>query len=341
MTDQTEKTYRTESRGLARISNGTEPDAGRAPALCGADAERPAVTRTYILPTENKKRWQSIFGSENQSKKTGFFRRLSEKGMADGRIRRRAVVIFWTLVGLILVAACLWPALRILSGKLVVREVRQIGTSPYTESELLAAAGIERGDSLLFFRHKKAEEAMLKQLPYLTSCRIRRSLPDGLTVTVTSESAMLFTSFNGEYYAISGTMRVLERRTDGQAFADAGILYAELPRTARLVVGERLALANQSSDAFIAELIERLGTEALLPRVTALDLGNKFDLRVELGENLVIRLGSPEELELKLLTARKILDGKDPDLRTKTVVDVTVPRVACVRSESGSLAAGR
>lgn len=303
----------------------------------GAESEKKYV-RSYVLPGERAETWTRRFAADKKKPRRGLFAQAAERGKGDASVRRRAVMLFWLAAAVVLIGVLAVPLWRICSSRLVIADVEIVGEIPYTEDELLAAAGFSRGSEIFSFRRSKAEEAILEQLPYLTSVTVRRRLPDRVVLTASAEKAVLYTEMNGQYFALSESLRVLERSTDNFAYEAAGLYFTELPRVSRAVVGERLTLAGGIGDAFIGDVLRALRENGLGNSVTELELGEKFELTVVLDGRYTVCLGSPKDVSLKLLTARRIIEENDFEKAARVIIDVTVPEVACARLESGSAA---
>jgi hypothetical protein len=102
----------------------------------------------------------------------------------------------YTLLSAVLICAA------IVGGSIVffrVRTVEVSGASRYTQSELIAASGIQDGDNLFLINKFSVVPSMFKRLPYLDTIMIRRRLPDTMVITVTecTPAAVLETESGG------------------------------------------------------------------------------------------------------------------------------------------------
>lgn len=292
--------------------------------------------RAYIMSDGRREKWTSTFARTERKKKNRGFAALAKKGSADPVTRRRAALIFWGMVALALIAVLAYPLVRLCSAKLVISEIEFVGEMPYSEERILEAAGIERGDEIFSFRAGKSAEAVLEQFTYLKSCKISRRLPDKVVITVRAEHAVIYTLINGDYYALSEDLRVLERARSSFEFEKAGLCYADLPRVSRAVVGETIVLAGGSTSAFVGELLASLRDNGLETSVTGLNLSEKFDIRVTLEDKFVLVIGAPKDLDTKILTAKRIMEENDFEDGGRFIIDVSVAGLACVRLEENT-----
>lgn len=300
------------------------------------NANEKKYVRSYVMCRKRKKRWEGIFrdpeADTEQQNKQG-----AKKTAGDPAVRKKAKILLGVLVSCALIAVLALPIIRLCAARIVVGTVSVTGEMPYSEAELLEAAGIGIGDGLFSFKRKEAEAAAKEKLPYLTSVKIRRKLPDGLNVRVSAEPAAIYSELNGEFFAISASLRVLERSRDSYAFEAAGLLRTELPTVSRAVVGEKLTLSGGSSADFISGLLDAVEANGLSGCVTCLRLEEKFNRTVVLDGKYLVRMGSPGDDELKLLTARRIIEESDYEEAAVVIIDVTVPQFACARAATGTL----
>ena len=87
------------------------------------------------------------------------------------------------------------------------------GNSRYTQEEIVAASGIERGDNMFLINKFQVIDQMISQLTYLDDVTIRRGLPSTLNVTVTecTVAGAVRNGENGEWWLVSSGGKLLER----------------------------------------------------------------------------------------------------------------------------------
>ena len=84
-----------------------------------------------------------------------------------------------------------------------VGEIRVVGTSPYSDEEIISATGIQTGGSLIFFEKNRAIRQLFDACPYLETVRIRRCYPDTLEILVTQSTPMAVVKSGDGAYILS------------------------------------------------------------------------------------------------------------------------------------------
>ena len=91
------------------------------------------------------------------------------------------------------------------------------GSEVYAASDVLPLLGVETGDNLLRINTGAMEDALLESLPQADRVTIDRNFPSGLTVTIADgePSAQLF--YDGSYYVVSQSGRILQKNTEARS----------------------------------------------------------------------------------------------------------------------------
>ncbi|MBR3560463.1 MAG: FtsQ-type POTRA domain-containing protein [Oscillospiraceae bacterium] len=122
------------------------------------------------------------------------------------RRRGRLTPILKPLAVLAAVAAMLWAvALFFRMDHIVVS-----GNERYTETEVLAASGLQTGGNLYFLNKFDVKESIFDQLPYVETVRINRKLPDTLLIEVGECKAAAGVESENGVWLISEQGRLLE-----------------------------------------------------------------------------------------------------------------------------------
>jgi len=213
-----------------------------------------------------------------------------------------AVGIALVLVGLAFGAAAS-PLLAI--DRVVVR-----GTRHTTPAQVVAAGGVRRGDSLVWFDAGRAASG-IRALPYVATARVTREWPHTVRVVVSERVAAAWFEARGGRYLIDGSGRVLAPVTTPPAGLPKilGVTRAARPGgVIRPTSGARAAAA--------LPLLARLATAS----VTVARDGN---VSIQLTSGVEVRLGEPSAIPVKVRAALAVL----ADLGTTPThyVDVSAP----------------
>jgi cell division protein FtsQ len=232
-------------------------------------------------------------------------------------------------VALLLLLA--YPIAKLVASKLVISDVEIIGTTLYTADELLDASGLEMGDGLPLFDKSGVEEMTALTLPYIESCKVNVEFPNKLIYEINEAEAVVYTSVAGEYYALSESLRVLERSDTEETFS--GLVYVELPSTLSAVVGENLILDENVSTEYITEFLSLLGESKLEGRVNRIFLEEKFNIVFTVDGRFKVKFGSPKQHTLKFEIVSKLIEENQGKTEYATI-DVTIPQKSGIKYES-------
>jgi cell division protein FtsQ len=236
----------------------------------------------------------------------------------DPRIRERRVAVLraqgrrrlrW-LIGLFVVgvlAAVAWLVTH--SALLDVEHVRVIGTQHATAAEVRLAAGVDRGDAMLFV-DTGAIEHDVERVAWVDRARVERSLSGELAIHVTERRPAA--------WARRAPDRVALVDTRGRVLSDAPQPPAELPEVAGL---SAVPPAGRQIVPAAGGVLEKLPSElrVLTTRIAV----QEGAVAVALHEGTEVRLGSPDRVAAKARAALAVLGattGAPP-----RYIDVRVP----------------
>lgn len=219
----------------------------------------------------------------------------------------------YTLLSAVLICAA------IVGGSIVffrVRTVEVSGASRYTQSEVIAASGIQDGDNLFLINKFSVVPSMFKRLPYLDTIMIRRRLPDTMVITVTecTPAAVLETESGG--WLMDKRTKLLEQAA------------GSYPRVIGLTplspaAGDMLALGEAGAADLTAlkTLLPLLGEYGLSPHVASIDFSEEGRVTFSYDDRLTVYLSVGSDLDYKLRFFVEILSRLDA--ADRGIVDMT------------------
>ncbi|MCQ2353647.1 MAG: FtsQ-type POTRA domain-containing protein [Clostridia bacterium] len=341
MDDKNKRTDRTASVGHDTGQRGSTPQVLKRDAGVRKKKKQKEFVRQYVMTESNRSKWsQEYMGLDDvtldtvnvtsaEKPKNQARRRPADESTE----RRQKAKIMLVVFGVLLAVLLIYPIAQFCRSKLIINDVWVEGESPYTAEEMMSAAGLKLGDLLYSQNKSKAAELMLQNLPYLDTCKVIRKLPDKLVIKVTSSQALMYAKIAGEYYALSSELRVLERSESAADFIAEGLIYTDLPKTSRAVVGSRLILADDADAEYIKDFIKIIVSSNLEEKVTRLFFDEKFDIVATVSGKYRIRFGSPGDATLKVMTAARIIESEDFGSQNYAVIDVSIPTLASARYE--------
>ncbi len=187
-----------------------------------------------------------------------------------------------------------------------VNRVEVRGNSLYDSETVLAASGLEVGDTLLAVNKAKAAARIEVALPYVEHVRVSRVLPDTIVIEITeSEAVFSVLSDTGEYWLMNYRGKLLESVSEATAEEHASIVGFTVIAP---VVGETATPSSKESfDAALAVLSEMSGT-GLMGNFTRLDTTKTYDIVMLQGEQYEICLGNTEEMDYKFRFLKAVLE---------------------------------
>jgi cell division protein FtsQ len=237
-------------------------------------------------------------------------RRIADRWLAREH-RRRRLYIFVVGLAVLLIAGGVWVVW--FSSWLGVDEVRVGGLSQEASGvgalEVETAAAIERGTPLVSV-DTAASQDRVTQLPWVESAEVFRSWPNAIVVNVVERTPMAVVE-DGE--ARSGV------DVAGVLFDPPGGLWLTGPiiRGNEVAVPEAVAVV-----ASLPEEIER--------RVRVVQAVSPDDIRLQLGNDSIVRWGNADEADFKAQVLLALLP------RRAEAYDVSAPQLPTTFGERGS-----
>ena len=268
----------------------------------------------------------------------------SWKRAAQGRLIRFSLCC---LGGMALVLT-----LYLLSGLWKVTEVTAQEGELYSSAMVLECAELETGRSMLSFDSFGVARELRERLPLLKNVKVRRHLRGSVTISFEEETEVFYTQHHTNYYMISAeTREVLCVDALPAEAKRVGAVYLGLPEATRVRVGEELSFINLPyepvsapvevvtyeleteepavENAYVFEFVEALMSSPLAPRVTGMELGDRYDLWFVLDGSIKVKIGNMDELDRKLtVTERSLQDRAEEGFVSgglPTLVDVSDP----------------
>ena len=204
----------------------------------------------------------------------------------DRRRRRRNRGRFgflYKLLSVLLIAAA------IVAGCVVFFRVDQVlveGQSQYTQEEIVAASGVQRGDNLFLINKMQLVDRVLSQLPYVDELVIRRRLPDTLVLTVTECVPVAVIEAEGAYWLMDAKGKLLEQG-DVSLAGNQALILGLTPLAPK--VGMGLAAQEEQKLSSLQALLSALNREQMMGSVKDfIDLTADNEIRFSYGANLTV-----------------------------------------------------
>jgi cell division septal protein FtsQ len=209
------------------------------------------------------------------------------------------------------VAVCAWYGARETS-VFAVRRFEVSGAPPGVASQVRARLQGELGTSLLELDVARTTSD-LNDLPTVVSTTLDRAFPQTLRIAVVPERAVMVVRQGSDAWLVSARGRVMSRIERGTRRT---LPRLWVKRDLRIELGATLA-------GDLAPAIAAAGplSSVRLPPVATVRTGSD-ELSLALRSGLLLRLGEPDNIRLKLAIAARIVPLLDPEA---AYLDVSVP----------------
>ena len=211
------------------------------------------------------------------------------------------------------------------------------GNDRYTTEEIIIAAGVREGDSILFMNRAKIRARILQQLPYVRSVRVGIKLPNTVNIEVT-ESQVLYSveALDGNWWLLNDQGKVLEQTNwvDAKDHTVCSGLRIQIPEAGQQAVavdpeptldpeGNTLppVLTGEQTLSTVLQIIQLLERFGVLGEAASISIEDPVNIQIWYGERFRIDLGDHTNLEKKLGYAVSAMEELE-DHRTG-VIDVS------------------
>ena len=199
-------------------------------------------------------------------------------------------------LALILIAAA---AIVFLSLFFRVSIIQVKNDTVYTDEEIMAASGIEKGVNLLFINNFSAVSSIYATMPYVESVSLKRAMPNRIILEVTGSEAAACVSFGDDYWLINASGKLLEKI---DARAARSFIRVEGMEPLQPVAGEIMTVSeeNTGTDVFLYELLGQFRLRNIVKKIDWVDLSDLNDPRFSYDGRYTVILSSTTDLSRRL-----------------------------------------
>jgi cell division protein FtsQ len=212
-----------------------------------------------------------------------------------------------------------------------VEDVVVVGSTVYTDQEIVDVAGVEQGDNLFLVKKIQTGKRLVSQLPYLDTVNIRRVLPSTLMITVTECVPLgVLEGEDGTWWLVDRSCKLLE-----QGGSELAGQYAQIRGLTALMpsAGSALAVSVEESSKLdsLKQLLSAMDEWELLEQVESIDLSGSSEVQMAYDGRFTVRLPLySDDLHLLTHTLREVVDYLDAG-QTGTI-DLTGERARFIPS---------
>lgn len=178
------------------------------------------------------------------------------------------------------------------------------GAEKYSSATVAQAAGIEPGDSLLFFGRGSAASRIKSALPYVGKVRFQVKLPGTVHIIIEEKTvAYAMQADDGSWWKVSADGTVVEQAQSGNAPNVVGVLLRspQVGHRAQAADSDGTTTATQADRLEAAvQILQQVERWEMFSSVTQVDVSDVFALRLYCQGNYRVELGSTADLSEKI-----------------------------------------
>ncbi len=249
------------------------------------------------------------------------------KGQSKQRRRRRRARRDGTPTVLVLLCLLLTVVAIILAATLFfkIETITLTGDTRYSQEYVAEASGLEIGDNLVLFDKISVKNGIYEACPYLDTVQIRRRYPSGIEIIVTEcqPVAVLYdekaeipdpedetkTVTTGEtgWWLMDRNGKLLENITSPRVPELTRIYGVTLvaPET-----GKSVEILQEDTQKPLFLLLNTAEDDGILQDIGGMDFAEPYAIRFNYLDRFVVKLGSTEDLDVKMRYLHLIVEEK-------------------------------
>lgn len=262
-------------------------------------------------------------------------------------VRRAHAIIYGGLITIGVLAALILTFFL-----LPVREIEVTGEAElFNESEIIRAASLELGDSLMLRSSGSLERAIKKNMPLAESVEVKKTLTGRVSIDVSFKEVDFYCNANGKYCAIDEELRVLWIDPSPARYLAFGAMKVILPEVREPEIGEVLVFYDTVEEtdtegetlyevrkpdyyAYVSEFLSCVKENGYTEGSDCAVLNEKFNLRLIYAEKFMLRFGKVSDLELKFRIFYEIMSEGSIDYADKVTVELSNTSAATARADN-------
>lgn len=203
------------------------------------------------------------------------------------------------------------------------------GDTLYSNEEVVAASGIEKGKSLFFADLDSAKVNIETNLPYTVNVQLTRKLPNKIIIRLDStDKAYAVEKSEGIYAITNRDFKVLE--IAGVIPEGVVPVIGATPETAE--PGQPLSFVDDGEDDATLALIRNISSaiaKAELDDVNLISIRSRSNVYLIYQERVVMRLGDSSDADKKIELGKRAIDSQDElDGVQVGIINLTVAKKA-------------
>lgn len=182
--------------------------------------------------------------------------------------------------------------------------------SHYSAEQILNTAGVEVGDNMVLTDWSKVKATVERNLPYILSFDINKSVNGKVTFSVKDDKAsLIFKTVNGYAIADSNgkTLEIVKEKPK-----KSGLTVLTVKKQISAKPGEVIEFADDNEKNLYSTICDAIKTSGI-SGITGIDISNPKKIYLEYQNRYRLYLGDIGDAEYKLKEAKKVIAQEDED----------------------------
>lgn len=208
---------------------------------------------------------------------------------------------------------CVTVIIVILALFLKIDSIEVMGNVKYNSEGIIAASGINMGDSIITVGGSQTEKNIKSSFPSIKRVEVKKHFPSGIILNVEETDEVMFVAVGQQYYSLDSELNVAEKYDSIETVELMGLKRIYLPEITRCITGEKIQTTDNDIHEMVKLLYESLVKYELFHDISEIDFRDKFDISFTLGVKYTVKLGSTLECDTKLEFLCGIISKLRPD----------------------------
>lgn len=210
------------------------------------------------------------------------------------------------------------------------------GTDLYSPEEVIKSTGLEGNENLIRLDKAEIANRLKAKLLYIEDVKVIAEYPATLKIEITQAVPFAAIEDNGDYYVISDTGKILEKKDNAEIPAGLIKLTGAILPEKSLEDYEysleipKISFAEERTGQAYFELIENLSLYSV-GSVTQIMIKDYLSISFVLEERIRVNMGSSVDIPYKMKYVEKILEEKKDETRY-LLINVSSTEKATVRT---------
>ncbi len=219
--------------------------------------------------------------------------------------RKLKRVLFYAATIAVLVFVCCVLSLTVF---FKIDSIEVEGETRYDVKDIIGSSCIKQGDNLILCNTSPGEKEIWDKFPYIENVSINKKLFNKIVIEVKEAVPTSIIESDGKYILLSESGKIIDISDKRQSNAPI-VLGAKLETPA---LSKTVKYKDPNVEGYINQMLE-CAEKYEIGTIETIDITVLSKITLERKQGLKIIIGSPENIDYKLKTARKIIEKSVPE----------------------------